>query len=177
MRQTQFLSHLSQWKEASWRVEELTESDVEAFSIDDSQLVMLQLESGNCLRFQADTGAHCNVIPPELYKKAITDMELKKVTLSKTKISAYGGSRLPVVSQVIIPVWRNGKKFKLDCHLVDNTSVQPILGLKACLGMKILHYMDNDKINKPDTGNAPVYAMNDYPPDSLKQGDIVSKFS
>ena len=42
--------------------------------------------------------------------------------------------------------------------------------------MKILQYMDNDEINKPDTGNAPVYAMNDYPLDSLKQGDIISKF-
>ena len=169
-------------------VEELTESDVSdgktyvisdvpAFSIDDSQLVTLQLEPGNCLRFQPDTGAQCNVIPLELYKKATTDTELKKVTLSKTKISTYGGSRLHVVGKVIVPVWRDEKKFKLDCKLVDNTSVRPILGRKACLGMKILQYMDNDEINKPDTGNAPVYAMNDYPPDSLKQGDIVSKFS
>ena len=89
-------------------VEELTESDVSdgetyvisdvsAFSIDDSQLVTLQLESGNCLRFQPNTGAQCNVIPLELYKKATTDTELKKVTLSKTNISIYGGSRLPVV--------------------------------------------------------------------------------
>ena len=130
----------------------------------------------NGLRFQPDTGAQCNMIPLELYKRVTTDTELKKVTLSKTKISAYSGSCLPVVSQVIVPVWRDGKKFKLDCKLVGNTSVRPILGQKACLGMKILQYMDNDEINKPDTGNAPVYAMNDYPPDSLKQGDIISKF-
>ena len=64
------------------------------------------------------------------------------------------------MGQVIVPVWRDGKKFKLDCKVVDNTSIRPVLGRKACLGMKILQYMDDDKINKPDTGNAHVYAMN-----------------
>lgn len=44
--------------------------DVAAVTLDDTQLATLQLDSGNCLPFQPDTGAHCNVIPVDLYKKA-----------------------------------------------------------------------------------------------------------
>ena len=134
-------------------------------NLDDSQLVTLRLESGNCLRFQPDTGAQCNVIL-ELYKKATKDTDLKNVSASKTKISAYGGTGIPVMGQVIVPVWRDGKKFKLDCKVADNTSIGPVLGRKACLVMKILQNMDIDEINKPDTGNAHVYAMNTLPNNS-----------
>ena len=130
-------------------VEELAEFDesdgeiyvigeISAVKLDDSQLVTVKLASGNCLRFQPDTGAQCNVIPLELYKKATNDTELKGVKQAKTAIAAYGGSRLPVVGQVIIPVWREGQRFKLDCKLVDNIDIRPILGRKACLGMNII---------------------------------------
>ena len=38
--------------------------------MDDSQFVMLKLSNGNYLRFQVDTGAQCNVVPLDLYKKS-----------------------------------------------------------------------------------------------------------
>ncbi len=37
---------------------------------------------------------------------------------------------------------------------MDRTDVRPLLGRKACLGMKIVSYLDNDQINQPDTGNS-----------------------
>ena len=37
-------------------------TQVSAVHMDDSQLVTLKLESGNYLRVQVVTGAHCNVI-------------------------------------------------------------------------------------------------------------------
>ena len=45
--------------------------EISAVTLDDSQLVMLNLESGNYLRFQPNTGAQCNVVPLHLYKKAL----------------------------------------------------------------------------------------------------------
>ena len=77
-----------------------------AVSLDDSQLVTLKLESGNYLRFQVDTGAQCNVIPLELYKKATKDTKLAHVTPLRSQITAYGGTTLPVVGRVILWVWR-----------------------------------------------------------------------
>ena len=127
--------------------------------LDDSQLVTVKLESGNYLRFQTDTGAHCNVIPVELYRKATKDYELDRVTPLNTHLTAYGGSKLTVVGQVSIRVWRDDFKCQLDCKLVDNNGIQPLLGRKACVGMKIIKYIDNEELNKPRKGNASVYAV------------------
>ena len=44
-------------------------SEIAVVTLEDTQLVMLGLESGNYLPFQPDTGAQCNVIPVHLYKK------------------------------------------------------------------------------------------------------------
>ena len=52
------------------------EVDVSTDSLDKEQLVTLKLESGNYIRFQADTGAQCNVIPVSGYKKATKDLSL-----------------------------------------------------------------------------------------------------
>ena len=147
--------------------------EISAVTLDDSQLVTVKLESGNCLRFQPDTGAQCNVIPLELYKKATNNTKLKGVKQTKTAIAAYGGSRLPVAGQVIIPVWREGQRFKLDCKLVDNIDIRPILGRKACLGMNIIQYMDNDEIHKSEVGNALVYTMTSASSSGLNRADLI----
>ena len=77
---------------------------ISAVDFDDTQLVTLKLESGHCLRFQPDTGAQCNVIPVNLYKKATKDYSLERVTPLNTQLAAYGGSKLPVVGQSVYGV-------------------------------------------------------------------------
>ena len=57
--------------------EEFYADHISVVDLDDSQLVTVKLESGNYLRFQTDTGAHCNAIPVELYRKATKDYELE----------------------------------------------------------------------------------------------------
>ena len=64
-----------------------------------------------------------------------------------------------MVGDVRITVWRDDFKCQLDCNLVDNNVIRPLLGRKACLGMGIIKYMDNDQLNKPRTGGAPVYSL------------------
>lgn len=108
---------------------------ISAVVFDDTQLVTLKLESGHCLRFQPYTGAQCNVIPVNLYKKATKDYSLERVTPLNTQLTAYGGSKLPVVGQVRISVWRDHLNCKLDCKLVDNNTIRPLLGTKACMSM------------------------------------------
>ena len=147
---------------------------VSTVNLDDSQCVTVKLESGNHIRFQADTGAQCNVLPLAIYKKATKDEQLKKVTLVQTEIRAYGGTALPVVGSTLLRVWRGQQQCILDCKIVDSTDVRPLLGRKACLGMKIVSFLDNDHLHPPNTGGAPVYSVDDITPVSTEH--LIQKY-
>lgn len=56
------------------------------------------------MRFQVDTGAQCNVIPLDLYKQTTKDIHLHEVMTVQSQITAYGGTTLPVVGQVVLDV-------------------------------------------------------------------------
>ncbi len=141
-------------------------------NLDDTQLVTLKLDSGNYLRFQVDTGAQCNVIPLGLYKKATRDYRLKKITPVNQQITAYGGTTIPVCGTTLLRVWRGDKRCKLNCKLVDQDDIRPILGRQACLGMKIVTYLDNDNVNKPLAGSAQIYAVDDKHASRTREGVI-----
>ena len=163
-------------EEAEDEVDEVYQTEeVSAIKLDDSQLVTLKLESGSFIRFQPDTGAQCNVIPLHIYKKASKDGQLGKVKPLKTALVAYGGAKIKVIGQVRIRVWRGEATCFLDCRLVDSKEIRPILGRKACLGMNIIQYNDNDILNKPQTDNAPVYAVQDQHTALTKQ-ELLAKF-
>ena len=66
-----------------------------------------------------------------------------------------------MVGQITLRVWRDNVTYRLDCMIVDNKNICPILGRKACIGMNIVKYTDNDAINKLTTGNASVYSVED----------------
>ena len=146
--------------------------EISAVTLDDSQLVTLKLESGNYLRFQPDTGAQCNVVPLHLYKKATRDFNLLNVTPESTAIISYGGTSIPILGRVRLRVWRGDFRCFLDCNLVDSKRVRPILGRKACLGMKIIKYLDNDQLNHPQTSDGDVYAHDA----SIEPDQLVKKF-
>ncbi len=65
--------------------------------------------------------------------------------------------RLSVVGKIILSVKRGKAKYRIDCKLVDGIQMRPLLGWKAC--MNVVTYLDNDSMNKPNTGGAPVYAV------------------
>ena len=134
--------------------------------LDDSQCVTLKLDSGSYIRFQIDSGAQCNVVPLKLYQRTTKDVRLKDVNRCQSSILAFGGSRLTVVGEVHVRVWRGDYKCILVCKLVDNDNIRPILGRKACVGMKLIQYTDNDALHKPATRGKQVYAV---------EGSLISK--
>ena len=142
---------------------------IAALDLDDSQCVTVKLESGNHIRFQADTGAQCNVLPLAIYKKATRDVTLSNVVPTNTQIRAYGGATLPVVGSALLRVSRGKIRCRLDCKLVDREDVRPLLGRKACLGMKILSYLDNDQLSQPSTGESTVYKVDNATPVATRQ--------
>ena len=137
--------------------------------LDDSQFVTLRIKTGGFIRFQVDTGAQCNALPLNTYKEATGDRALIEVTPTNSRVTAYGGATLPVVGKVVLRVWRERSKYRLECKLVDSRKIRPLLVRKACLGMNIIKYLDNDAFRKPVTGNAPVYSLKAAQPVPLEQ--------
>lgn len=78
----------------------------------------------------------------------------------RQKITAYGGAEIPVIEKVLLRVWHGDFRCQLDCKIVDKSNIRPLLVRKASLGMKIIVYLDNDKMNKPITGSSEVCAVN-----------------
>lgn len=93
----------------------------------------------------------------------------------ETSLVSYGGSRVKVIGRLPLCVWRNGSLFLLDCRLVDNDDIRPILGRKACIGMGVVMYQDNDLLNKLETGTAPVNAVQAQDK-VLSKEELVTKF-
>ena len=153
----------SQGQDSDKGVETLT-LQLPVHCLDDSQFVTLRVQSGSYIRFQVDMGAQCNVLPVDTYNKATGDKTLSDVTPTNTQVTAYGGA---VVGSVLLRVWR--PKYRLECKLVDSRKIRPLLGRKACLGMMVIQYLDNDAIRKPDTGNTPVYALEPAGPILIEQ--------
>ena len=71
---------------------------------------------------------------------------------------------------MLVHIWRGDFRCKLDSRLVDIPHIRLLLGRKACFGMKIVSYLDNDEINplKPATRKETVYTLNDTSPVSTE---------
>lgn len=108
------------------------------------------------MNFQVDTGAQCNVVPLELHKKATKEHELTHMMTARQKITAYGGSEIQVMRNVLLRVSHGDIRCQLDCEIVDKSMIRPLLARKACLGMKIVAYLDTDKLF---TRNSEIYAL------------------
>jgi len=140
--------------------------------LDDSQYITLQINSNGHVRFQIDTGAQCNVLPVAQYKRATGDDSLTHVLPDSSLITAYGGTKLPVVGKVSLQVSRLGVQHTICCKLIDSPAVRPLLGHKACLTMRVIAYLDYDRMNKPLASPALVCAIDST---SLSSIELIAK--
>ena len=143
---------------------------------DDSQLVTLTLESGYYLLFLPDTGAQCNVVPLHLYKKTTKDFDLGRVTPVNTAIISYGGTSIPVLGKVHSRVWSGDFRCLLNCNLVESKRVRPILVIKACLGMNIITYQDNDQLNRPQASKGGIYTQDAWATSPVSADQLFKRF-
>ena len=70
---------------------------------------------------------------------------------------SYGGTSIPVLGKVPSRVWRGDFRCLLNCNLVESKRVWPIMVIKACLGMNIITYQDNDQLNRPQASKGGIY--------------------
>ena len=114
-------------------------------TLDDSPLATLKLESGSYV--QPDSEAQSNVVPLHLYEKATRDFNILNVAPVGTAIISYCGTSIRILGRVRLRVWRGDFRCLLDCNLADSKRFRLIFGRKACLGRKIIKYLDNDQLN------------------------------
>ena len=107
-------------------------------------------------------------------KPLIKDVDLCNVTPVNTPIISYGGTSIPILWKVHLRVWHGHFRCLLDCNLVDSKKVRPILSRKACLGMNIIQYLDNDQLNRPQEFDGEVYTL-DVPASSPASADQLIK--
>ena len=95
------------------------------------------------MRFQADTGTQCNVVPLGVYKRATKDFALALMTPALSQITAYGGTTLPWFCSPSGVAW--------DIPVLTGLQVGRLLPHLAAVG--------NNQLNKPNTGDAPLYTV------------------
>lgn len=84
--------------------------------------------------FKLDTGAHANLISLEDYKTLTVKSKIHPV---KTKVTGYTGERVPVKGGCIATFKHKGHQIRPQLLIVD-MSVQPILGLSACIKLDLV---------------------------------------
>ena len=129
---------------------EVFQTTVSADGTDNSQLICHETAYGS--KWTQERSAL------DMYKKATKDDSLSEVQPVRQTTTAYRGSELNLVGRTRLHVRRGDIKCRLDCKIVDQQGIRPLLGCKACLGMNIVAYL---QLNKPNTGKAEVYTVED----------------
>ena len=88
------------------------------------------------------------------------------------------GTQLSVARQVVLKVYWSDTSYCLDCKLVNEETGRPLLGRKACIGMKIIQYLDNDAIGKPTVErNVQVFATDiSKSPEPLTRETVLEEY-
>lgn len=108
------------------------------------------------ISFKFDTVAHVNLISLKYYKTLTIKSNIHPV---KTKVSGYTGERVPVKGGCIATFIYKGRQIRAQLLIVD-MSVQPILGLSACIKLNLVKRVF--VVTSSDTANAQDSLMEEY---------------
>ena len=90
--------------------------------------------NGTPTSYKIDTGAQCNVIPVESLENISPKPDLQPVNV---KLSAYNGSKIPVVGKFSSTLDHKNNSFKVSFIVADSESV-PILVLKTSERLQLI---------------------------------------
>ena len=97
--------------------------------------------------FELDTGASCNILPLANYVKATDDEPGQYIQKTKTRLTMHNNTSERSMGKVMLFVERSGHNHRL-CFYVIRSTVMPILGKDACIGMQLIKILDCDAIHK-----------------------------
>ena len=101
----------------------------------DTAFAVITTNTGKDIRFKTDTGSQVNVLPATVYEKM---REAPPLRPSSSKIFSYSGQRLPVTGDITMECQYKECSYTGVFHVNTPPASQPILGLPACLQLKVI---------------------------------------
>ena len=91
--------------------------------------------NNDILRFKIDTGPQCNLIP---YTKFTTLRNKPTLHKTDTKLTAYGGTEVPIRGKCYLNVEHNNKKLLGEFYIVEIDNSKPLIGLQTCCDLDLI---------------------------------------
>lgn len=91
--------------------------------------------NGKPVEMKVDTGGQCNVLSYDAFKH-VENGKLIDCSVT-TNLVTYGGSLINTMGSVSLQCQLAGQQYSLPFHIAKR-NVQPLLGLLACLHMKLV---------------------------------------
>ncbi|XP_062589079.1 uncharacterized protein LOC134250729 [Saccostrea cucullata] len=112
---------------------------------DDDWTVKLLVNDAKPINFKIDTGAQCNVMSLKACKYA--NIDTKQLMRSNSKLVSYSGHAVKACGKVLTSVRHKDQYFLLEIQIVDD-DVQPVLGLKSSIDLKLKNRVHTVKKNQ-----------------------------
>lgn len=95
--------------------------------------------NGTNVKLKLDTGAHTNVINLQIYESLKSRPKLETTTI---KLESYGGHEICPVGTCMLTCETKYQTLPTKFVVVRERQCQPILGLEACIGLKLIKRID-----------------------------------
>ena len=122
--------------------------------------------NGQPVKIKIDTGAKCNVITLDIFKRISHNKKIDKTKAAQ--LVAYGGDTLTTLGSVNLEVYLLSISHNLQFHFI-NKPVTPLLGLMSSLSFNFIQlHSEVHEVDTPDTFRAAM--LGEY--QDLFQGDL-----
>ena len=96
------------------------------------------------MTFQLDTGAECNLLSMNEYRRATGDHQLTGVQHHNNKyIKTYTDERCKIMGSTTIPTWQHGHLNQLEFDITED-NLAPLLSYKSCTELGFITINDSD---------------------------------
>ena len=131
--------------------------------------------SGHDVSFLMDTGAECNRLPLDVYKKVTGALHLNFLNArGKSVLVLANGNEQPIEGKAAIYVSRKGNAHKTEVNVVRGHGYEPILSKQTMLQMNLIKILDSDRdprVNVLKTDSEPLLEEYDDVLESLGKLD------
>ena len=102
--------------------------------------------SGHDVTFLMNTGAECNLLPLDVYKRVTGDQHLNYLNASgKSVLGLANGDEQPIEGKATVYVSRKGDAHKIEVNVVRGHGYEPILSKQTMLKMNLIRILDSDR--------------------------------